>query len=218
MPIRVSLIEDDSGTRERVMASIAADGELLGVSAHATGEAGLAAIAGDAPDVLLVDLGLPDVSGLEVIRRAAALYPDLAIMVLTAFGDEANVLAALEAGAQGYLLKGNLTHEIGVDIRDLKSGGAPLSPLIARHLLGRLQAKRTARPPETATHADTVSLTPREREILNAISRGYNYSETATLLGIAPGTVHTHLKRIYRKLSVGSKTEAVFEAGRMGLL
>jgi len=223
MPVRVTLVEDDPDTRDQVRASISGDTELVLVSAHATGEAGLTALAEDAPDVLLVDLGLPDMHGLEVIRRAAARHPELAIMVLTAFGDEANLLAALEAGAQGYLLKGNLAHDIGVDIRDLRNGGAPLSPLVARHLLTRMQPRRASQaaavaqasavPPEEA-----VTLTPREREILDAISRGFNYAETAQLLGIASGTVHTHLKRVYRKLSVRSKTEAVFEAGKLGLL
>jgi len=223
MLIRITLIEDDPDTREQVQASIAGDSELVLVSAYASGEAGLAALAEDAPDVLLVDLGLPYMPGLEVIRRAARRHPELAIMVLTAFGDEANLLAALEAGAQGYLLKGSLAHEIGVDIRDLRNGGAPLSPLVARHLLTRMQPRRgsqvaaIAQAPAIAPEV-AVTLTPREREILDAISRGFNYAETAQLLGIAAGTVHTHLKRIYRKLSVRSKTEAVFEAGKMGLL
>jgi DNA-binding NarL/FixJ family response regulator len=214
MPIRVTLIEDDAQTRGQLCAAISADGELALAGAYGTGGAGLAGLADDAPDVLLVDLGLPDMPGLAVIRAAAARHPEVAIMVLTAFGDETNVLAALEAGAQGYLLKGNLAHDIGVDIRDLKNGGAPLSPLIARHLLSLLPSARPAEPPA----GDSTTLTPREREILNAISRGFNYAETAGLLGIASGTVHTHLKRIYRKLSVSSKTEAVFEAGKLGLL
>lgn len=212
--LRITVVEDDSLTREALCASIASDDAFALSGAHETGAAGLLALDAEAPDVLIVDLGLPDMPGLDVIRQAARRYPELSIMVLTSFGDEANVLASLAAGAQGYLLKGNLSHDIGVDIRDLKNGGSPLSPLVARHLLARLPPP----PPKPTPESEAVALTPREREILGTIARGFDYAETARLLGIAPGTVHTHLKRVYRKLAVNSKTEAVFEAGKLGLL
>lgn len=208
------MVEDDVSTRARVADAIRSDPDLEFISAYGTAGEVLARIAEDAPNVLLVDLGLPDRSGLEVIREVTARFPEVAVMVLTAFGDEANVLASLAAGAQGYLLKGNLSHDIGVDIRDLKNGGSPLSPLVARHLLARLPSAPAKPTPES----EGVALTPREREILGTIARGFDYAETARLLGIAPGTVHTHLKRVYRKLAVNSKTEAVFEAGKLGLL
>jgi DNA-binding NarL/FixJ family response regulator len=112
-------------------------------------------------------------------------------------------------------LKGSLAREISIDIRDLRDGGSPLSPSIARQVLKRLQSRQ---PEHAAPQNNDGSLTSREIEILNAISRGFSYAETASTLGITVGTVHTHLKRIYGKLAVHSKTEAVFEAGRLGLL
>src|SRR5262249_20619405 len=131
------------------------------------------------------------------------------------FGDETNVLAALEAGARGYLLKGSLARDISIDIRDLRDGGSPLSPSIARQVLKRLQSRQ---PHALTKSSEAPGLSSREIEVLNAISRGFSYAETASMLGITVGTVHTHLKRIYGKLAVHSKTEAVFEAGRRSFL
>ena len=138
------------------------------------------------------------------------------ILIISIFGDEANVLASLEAGARGYLLKGSLQRDIVLDIRDLRNGGSPLSPIIARQVLKRLQAPR--REPSVTGAEGETTLTPRESEILNAISRGFSYAETAAMLGVSIETVHTFLKRIYRKLAVHSKTEAVFEANQLGLI
>jgi DNA-binding NarL/FixJ family response regulator len=213
---RVALVEDDAETRQRLAASICAHDWLELVEVFATGTEALSTLVAANPDVLLVDLGLPDISGLEIIRFAAARLPDCDVLVISMFGDKANVLAALEAGARGYLLKGSLARDISIDIRDIRDGGSPLSPSIARQMLKRLQSRQ----PERAKggSSEDTGLSPREVEILNAISRGFSYAETAVTLGITVGTVHTHLKRIYGKLAVHSKTEAVYEAGRLGLL
>src|SRR5215831_20159801 len=210
---RVALVEDDAEARARIAESIRQHDSLQLVAQYETGSDALSGLDAGAPDVLLVDLGLPDISGLDVVRFASARYPECDILVISIFGDEANVLAALEAGARGYLLKGSLQHDIAFDIQDLRNGGSPLSPVIARQVLKRLRPEI----PERKADEETV-LTPRETEILNAISRGFSYAETAQLLGISVGTVHTFLKRIYRKLAVHSKTEAVFEANRLGLI
>ena len=212
--IRVAVVEDDAETRSRLAASIGEQDWLTLVASWPNGAAALAGLESAAPDVLLVDLGLPDVSGLEVVRFAAARRPDCDILVISMFGDEANVLAALEAGARGYLLKGSLARDITIDIRDLRDGGSPLSPIIARQVLKRLQAP----PRPTPAAPEECRLSGREGEILNAIARGFSYAETAQMLGIGVSTVHSHLKRIYGKLAVHSKTEAVFEANRLGLL
>jgi len=212
----VALVEDDREARARLAASIRSQRSLQLVAEYVTGAEALAGLESVAPEVLLVDLGLPDISGLDVVRFAASRHPDCDILVVSIFGDEANVLAALEAGARGYLLKGSLQRDIVLDIRDIRNGGSPLSPIIARQVLKRLQAP-SREPLATEAEADTT-LTPRESEILNAISRGFSYAETAVMLGISVGTVHTFLKRIYRKLAVHSKTEAVFEANRLGLI
>ena len=215
---RVALVEDDREMRARLAASIRAQSSLRLVAEYATGGEALAGLESAAPDVLLVDLGLPDIAGLEVVRFAANRYPGCDILIVSIFGDEANVLAALEAGARGYLLKGSLQHDIAFDIQDIRNGGSPLSPVIARQVLKRLQAPGRESPTKTAGAEDETILTAREGEILNAISRGFSYAETAQMLGISVGTVHTFLKRIYRKLAVHSKTEAVFEANRLGLI
>jgi len=211
----VALVEDDRDTRARLTASIRAQASLRLLAEYTTGAETLAGLEPGAPDVLLVDLGLPDISGLEVVRFVAERYPGCDILVISIFGDEANVLAALEAGARGYLLKGSLQHDIAFDIQDIRNGGSPLSPIIARRVLKRLQ-----RPDDASARKidDETTLTAREGEILNTISRGFSYAETAQMLGISVGTVHTFLKRIYRKLAVHSKTEAVFEANRLGLI
>jgi DNA-binding NarL/FixJ family response regulator len=213
----VALVEDDRATRARLAASVHAQESLRLVAEYQTGAEALAGLASRAPDVLLVDLGLPDMSGLELIRFAAARYPQCDILVISIFGDEANVLAALEAGARGYLLKGSLQHDIAFDIRDIANGGSPLSPVIARQMLKRLRMPGREPLPRNSGEDETM-LTPREGEILNAISRGFSYAETAQMLGVSVGTVHSFLKRIYRKLAVHSKTEAVFEASRLGLI
>jgi DNA-binding NarL/FixJ family response regulator len=213
---RVALVEDDREMRDCLAASIRAQGSLQLVAEYATGTEAVAGLASAAPDVLLVDLGLPDISGLDVVRFAADRHPDCEILIISIFGDEANVLAALEAGARGYLLKGSLQRDIALDVRDIRNGGSPLSPIIARQVLKRLQAP--ARESRQAGAEGESMLTRRESEILNAISRGFSYAETAAMLGISVGTVHTFLKRIYRKLAVHSKTEAVFEANQLGLI
>ena len=207
-PVTVALVEDDDEARRRLVASILRDPSLRLIGEYRTGGDALAGAAAGAPDVFLVDLGLPDMPGLDVVKRIAARHPSCDILVVTVFGDEESVIGALEAGARGYLLKGALEHDIAEDIRHLRSGGSPLSPVIARQVLKRL----IPAPPAPG------ALTQRESEILNAIARGFNYGETASLLHLSVQTVHTHLKNIYRKLAVHSKTEAVYEADRRRLL
>jgi DNA-binding NarL/FixJ family response regulator len=216
MPLSVAIVEDEDDTRAWLAASVVAHTELHLAAEYASGREALAGLAQAAPDVLLVDLGLQDMSGLEVIRFVAARYSDCNILVVSIFGDEEHVLPALEAGARGFLLKGALTRDITLDIRELSNGGSPLSPIIARQVLKRL---RPAPDTGAGVASDTSDgLTSREVEILRMIARGFSYAETAELLGISVQTVHTHLKRIYRKLAVHSKTEAVFEADQRNLL
>lgn len=210
--LTVAIVEDDDETAKRIAASISARPDLELIACYAAGRAAIAGIAQRAPDVLLVDLGLPDISGLDVIRYAAQHYPDCDVLVISIFGDEEHVLAALQAGARGYLLKGALTRDIALDVQELSNGGSPLSPIIARRVLARLHA------PAPVADKGAESLTAREVDILRTIARGFSYAETAALLKISVQTVHTHLKRIYRKLAVHSKTEAIFEADQRRLL
>ncbi len=210
-PVTIALVEDDDEARKRLVASIRTDPSLRLAGEFRTGAEAIAGLAVEVPDVFLVDLGLPDMPGLEIVRRIATQHPSCDILVVTIFGDEETVIGALEAGARGYLLKGALERDIAIDIRHLRNGGSPLSPVIARQVLKRLVPGRSAQPAGAL-------LTPRESEILNAIARGFSYAETANLLHLSVQTVHTHLKNIYKKLEVHSNTEAVFEADRRRLL
>ena len=165
-------------------------------------------------DVLLVDLGLPDGSGLEVIRQCQKLSPGTEIMVITMFGDEANMMRAFEAGARGYLLKDGTEDDLAEHVLSLNAGGSPMTPIIARQLLARLSSVPLPQGPLPVAE----TLTVREREILAKLARGFTYAEAAEILGIAPSTVQSHVKNIYNKLAVHSKTEAIFEARQLGLL
>uniref|UniRef100_UPI0005C2974B response regulator n=1 Tax=Pseudacidovorax intermedius TaxID=433924 RepID=UPI0005C2974B len=138
-PARVALVEDDAGMRRRIAHAVADDAGLALVFEAATAQQILDWLPGHPLDVLLVDLGLPDRSGLEVIRAARRLQPDCAVMVITIFGDEANMVQAFEAGASGYLLKDGTERDLGLHIRSLRAGGSPMSPIIARQLLRRWQ-------------------------------------------------------------------------------
>jgi len=214
-PIRTAIVEDDPASRKMIVSLLQADPNYAVIAEFAEGKAAIAALADMALDILLVDIGLPDVSGIDVIRKLKALSPGCSVMVITTFGDEKTVTAALEAGADGYLLKGTSLEELKRDIGALRDGGSPLSPMIARKLLNRLQTKAAAEKPETGGE---TALTRREHEILELIGKGFSYAETSKICGISAATVHTHLKSVYRKLEVHSKTEAVYEARRRKLI
>lgn len=214
-PIRIAIVEDDIAVRKMLVSLLAADPQYAVVAEFGEGQPAIAAMPHLAPDIVLADIGLPDLSGVEVIRGIKAVRPTCSVLVVTTFGDEKTVTAALEAGADGYLLKGLALEELKRDIRALRDGGSPLSPLIARKLLNRLQADGAGAKLEAAP--DTA-LTPREQEILQLIAKGFSYAETSKICGIGTATVHSHLKSIYRKLEVHSKTEAVYEARRRSLI
>ena len=151
-------------------------------------------------------------SGIEIIRETARRYPDTDIMVVTMFGDEEHVLASIEAGATGYLLKDSLPEELIDLIKELRAGGSPISPIIARQLLKKLRPPGSV--PEAARIGSTLSA--RESEILSIIAKGFSFAEIARLLAISPHTVTTYVKKIYQKLAVHSRGEAVYEASRTG--
>jgi DNA-binding NarL/FixJ family response regulator len=213
-PIRIALVEDNANTRDRLASAINGDARLSLQYAAGNGQQMLSWLQAHAPDVLLVDLGLPDLPGLAVITYCAQLHPCTDIMVVTMFEDEEHVVRSIEAGASGYLLKDSLRDEIVHLILQLRAGGAPMTPVIARQLLRRMRPEQR----RTAPRELGVALTARELEVLGLIARGFKYAEIARLQNVAVNTVHSHIKAIYSKLSVHSKTEAVFEAGRLGLI
>jgi DNA-binding NarL/FixJ family response regulator len=212
----VILVEDDDHTRERLARAIDAHSEIRLLGSAATCEAGRALLATTRADVLITDLGLPDGSGVELIREARRRRPELLALVITVFGDESHVVAAIEAGAMGYLLKDGTADYIGSSILEMIGGGSPISPPIARYLLRRF---RTAEPaPAATTDVPATRLSDREREVLTLIVKGFSYAEIASLLGVSAHTVTTHVRGIYRKLEVHSRGEAVYEALAMGIV
>lgn len=219
--IRVALVEDDPAIRQRLSQTItAADGfELVGQ--FGTGAEALAWMRLHPADVMLVDLGLPDCDGVEVITACRRLQPGCQLMVVTMFADERHMLQAFEAGASGYLLKDGSDRELIEHVQHLHAGGSPISPLIARQMLRRWQAtpeRDTRLPPPAAAGADIEPLTSKETEVLDLVAKGLTYVEVAAQLGVAVSTVRTHVRGVYGKLGAHNKTEAVFEARQLGLL
>jgi len=235
---RVLIVEDDPQMREFFAGSVSRCAELQVAATVGTVADAKAWLDDDANtlDVLLTDLGLPDGSGLEVIRYAIRLHPHCEPLVISMFGDEDNVLASIEAGALGYIHKDSTPDDIAQTILDMRAGASPISPMIARRVLSKYRSDRRQNgrgqaPVEQASVAMKNEadggpdggalrglLSPREQEVLALIARGFSYAEIARLQGLSVYTVQTHIKNLYGKLSVHSKSEAVFEATRMGLL
>jgi len=228
MTTDVLIVEDEPEFLRRFSDAVLRDAGLQLVAAVASGTEGKRMLDLHMPDVLLVDLGLPDIGGVEVIRHAAERHPDCDVLVVTMFGDDAHVVESIEAGATGYLLKDASPERVAASIHELRAGGAPISPGIARRILTRLRL--TARPePATArpvqeTPSDPSPeprpspLTARETELLRLTAKGLTFDSIGELLGISPHTVVSHVKKIYRKLAVHSRSEAVYEASQLGLL
>jgi DNA-binding NarL/FixJ family response regulator len=215
--IKVVIVEDDAVTRKVLSAAIASEPALDLVAAFDSVAPALEWLATGQVDLLLTDLGLPDGSGLDVIRFCVQRHASCGIMVITMSSDEDNVLACIEAGASGYILKDAGRLDIVRALLDLHAGGSPISPLIARKVLGRMrERKKKARVSLTRDAAGV--LTKREAMILDLIARGDSYGEVAKALCVSVGTVQTHVKNIYGKLSVHSRGAAVYEAQRLGLL
>lgn len=210
--LSVVIVEDDERFRDAFasMVAEAPDMDLAGTAADLP--QGLQLLREQRPDVLLVDLGLPSGSGIELIRFAHDQLPDTDVMVVTVFGDEPHVMASLEAGATGYLLKDTRAADLTDQIRTLHAGGSPISPVIARQLLVRLGPL-----PQPVAGEDAL-LSPQERQVLTYSAKGFNFEEIARMMGVSRHTVMTYVKRSYRKLQVHSKTEAIYEARKLGLV
>jgi DNA-binding NarL/FixJ family response regulator len=210
--MRVIIVEDDRATRERFAAALMGDMRVKLVASVGTAREAMGRVATEKPEVLLVDLGLPDMHGTEVIRYTARQVPDCDVMVISMFGDERSVIESIEAGATGYVLKDCGDADLVALIFELRAGGAPMSPGIARTVLKRVRsaALQVQDPPEP--------LTVREAEVLQLISRGYTYSEVAERMAISAHTVTSHIKNTYRKLAVHSAAAAVARAAELNLL
>ncbi|MGM9490991.1 response regulator [Ideonella sp. YS5] len=210
--VSVLIVEDDERFRAAFAAVIGAAPDLRLVGTAADLPQGLLLLRELKPDVVLVDLGLPSGSGIELIRYAHVHQPATDVMVVSVFGDEPHVMASLEAGATGYLLKDTHPADLAEQIRTLHAGGSPISPVIARQLLLRLAPE-----PAPSPDADAL-LSPQERQVLTYSAKGFSFEEIARMLGVSRHTVMTYVKRSYRKLQVHSKTEAIYEARKLGLV
>ncbi len=208
----IILVEDDDEVRER-LAQLVSEHEAFNLLAAAANVAeGRAALLEYKPDILLTDLGLPDGSGIDIIRTVAEHRLDTECMVISGFQDEHHVFQALEAGARGYILKHDEGYKITDAILSMMDGGAPISPVIARLMLQKFQR------PVIEQEALPESLTERQEKILKLVSQGFSSREIGEKLGISYYTVTTHIKNIYTKLQVNSRTEALHEARRLGLI
>lgn len=215
--ITILLVEDDAPTCWRLQDALVKAGYEVR-SASTLSEA-RQALNGGAPRVLLTDLRLPDGHGIELIRETRRRFPDTEIMVISALGDEESVISAITVGATGYLLKDAFPTDIATTVRDLVAGHSPISASIARFIVRRTQgtAQNSAEPPP-GPPLNTARLTPREIDILWGIAKGFSYAEIASHLGLSRQTVPGHIKNIYRKLEVHTRSEAVFEAVQQGLI
>lgn len=209
----VLIVEDDEPTRERLAEAVGGDPDFHLVGAVGSVKEGIESLRREAPDALLTDLGLPDGSGLDVIREARRLSADTQTLVISVFGDEESVIAAIEAGARGYLLKDGPPDDVRASVHQLLAGGSPISPAIARHLLKRFLEPALLVPDPAAPH-----LSAREIEVLELVVKGFTFPEIAELLSLATGTVVTYVRRVYRKLEVRSRAEAAFEAVQLGIV
>lgn len=216
---RIYLIEDDPTILQFVQQTLLLrpHWRLIG-QAGSLSQARKEALRCDA-NVFLVDLGLPDGRGEEVLRLLARHQPDAELLVFTVFGEESRLVGALEAGATGYVLKGCSGEQLIEAIEQIRDGGAPISPLLARLLLKQFRSVQDSlpdHPPEDLL--DAVLLSERETEVLKLVAKGYVNKEIAHKLGISPATVGTHIKNLYRKLAVHSRVQVVRAAQERGLL
>ena len=200
--ISVAIVEDDNDFRDNLAALINTAAGFRCVGAYRSGELALAELPQVRPQVVVMDINLPQMSGIECVRRLLRLVPALQVLMLTVYDQEDDIFEALKAGAMGYLLKSTPVPEILQAIVDVHRGGGPMSSNIARKVIASFRRR-------DSTARDIDSLTGRESEILEYLAEGYTYKEIGERLDVTYETVHTHIGRIYHKLQVRSRGEAV---------
>ncbi|MCE9670305.1 response regulator transcription factor [Myxococcus stipitatus] len=242
-PIRVFVVEDQTKILKNQLRLFEGHPDIDIVGTALSGEAALEDVPRLQPDVLLLDLGLPRMSGIDVTREVKARYPKMEILIFTIFDEEDKVLEAVKAGASGYMLKGSPVDKIIEAIKEVRAGGTVIQPNLARRLLRHFRVEPDTTPVPTEPLAETAAalappapappasepasateepplkpLSDREREILQLIAKGVSNSEAARLLNLSKATIRTHLEHIYRKLEVTNRVEAVTEGIRKGLI
>jgi len=201
-PIRVAMIEDDEEIRFTLGDAISADRDFCLVGSYRDAESALKSLPETKPCVVLMDINLPGMDGVQCVRRLKAAMPDVEFLMLTVYQDSTRLIQSLMAGASGYLLKRTSPEKLLLAIREVCSGGAPMTPGMARRVVQHFQQA-------PAPTSELARLTPREKDVLDQLTRGFCYKEVADNLHIGTGTLQTHVHNIYEKLRVHSRTEAV---------
>jgi DNA-binding NarL/FixJ family response regulator len=209
MALRTLIYEDNDLLRESVSGMLELNPDMKLVGAFVNADNIQQQVEETMPELILMDIEMPGISGIEATRKVRLLLPEVAVIILTVFDDTENVLNAIKAGASGYLLKKHISTRLFDAIDEVMKGGAPLSPAVARLLVQSMQRPANKNP---------YKLTEREKEILLSLSQGNSYKMIATDFGISLDTVRTHIKKIYEKLHVHSQTEAVSKAINEGLV
>jgi DNA-binding NarL/FixJ family response regulator len=207
--MKVSIIEDDVLLRQNLKLLLSGETGISVVSVYSTAEEALAGIKRTRPEILLTDIGLPGMSGIELIRELKEQMPDLEIMAHTVFDDRETVFSAIKAGASGYILKGSTPRELIDALHTLAKGGSPMSPKIARKVIREFQGEGID---------EQYFLSHRETEIVKEIENGLTYKDIAAKLSISPHTVHTHIKNIYEKLQAKDRQGALVAARKKGII
>jgi DNA-binding NarL/FixJ family response regulator len=202
MPITVSIVEDNDKLRSTLARVLDRADGFHCVSHYGSAEDALKALPQDRPEVVLMDINLPGMNGVECVRQLKQLLPQVQVMMLTVYEDTENIFNALAAGAAGYMLKRTPQAQLLDAIREVHRGGSPMTAHIARKVVQSFQRVSAAVPP-------TENLSEREQQVLDLLSQGLIYKEIADKLGISYETVHTYIRRIYEKLQVRTRTEAV---------
>jgi len=201
--ITVSIVEDDAPVRDVLTEWIRGAAGFKCVGVHENAEIALAVLAKETPSVVLMDINMPGMSGIECVRRLKPQMPGTQFMMLTVYEDPDHIFKALSSGASGYLLKRTPRAELFAAIKDVHAGGSPMSSNIARKIVQSFQRF------SSTSLAEPDNLSPREREVLELLARGYPYKEIAESLHISVPTVNTHIRRIYEKLHVRSRSQAI---------
>lgn len=216
--IKVIFVENDPNVRLRLQRAISGLADIHEIGSAATYREADALVSQFKFQMLIVDLDLPDGFGLDLIRRTAANMPEVDIMVLANANDDPHVVSAIESGATGYVLKTEIENSLVSAIRLLAAGGSPVSPEVAKSVLRALRTYTTHTIEKTTAPIQPNPLSERETEILQLLAKGMSFNEIGDILTISPHTVTAHIKKIYRKLQVHSRGEAVYEAAQMGLI
>lgn len=204
MSIKVAIVEDVKEIREGLGSLISGSEGFICINTYSNAESALKGISEDEPDVVLMDIGLPGMSGVDCIKKLKSINPKFQIIMLTVYEDDEHIFKALVAGASGYLLKKTPPVKILEAVQEVYNGGSPMSSQIARKVINAFQSMNKS-------SKETDNLSAREQEILSYLAKGFRYKEIAEKLFISKETVRTHLRNIYEKLQVRSRTEAVLK-------